>query len=60
VIACQHGAVPVDQVCGPQARALVSSLNIEGQHRGAVAAARAEAQAQQPAKKPKVRWVVKL
>ncbi|PSC76572.1 cobalamin biosynthesis isoform A [Micractinium conductrix] len=40
VVACTHGEVPVQQLFGSGAQALVSKLNIEGQHRGAVAAAK--------------------
>ena len=35
-----QGAIPIDKVFGKEAQALISKLNIEGQHRGAVAAAR--------------------
>lgn len=54
VIACRDGAVSTDQVFGCKARALVANLNIEAQHRGAVAAALADASDDaQPTKKPK-------
>ena len=33
VVACTHGEVPVQQLFGSGAQALVSKLNIEGQHR---------------------------
>lgn len=55
VIACREGAVSTDQVFGRKARALVASLNIEAQHRCAVAAALADGSDEaQPTKKPKV------
>ena len=40
VVRCEHGMVPVVDILGPEATALVAKLNVEGQHRGAVAAAR--------------------
>lgn len=40
VVTCQHGAVPCEKLFGSEAQALVALLNTEGQHRGAVAAAR--------------------
>eukprot|EP00887_Chlorella_sp_A99_P005800 scaffold1.g5800.t1 len=40
VVPCQFGEVPIDKVFGKGAQRVVASLNIEGQHRGAVAAAR--------------------
>lgn len=46
VKACQHGRVPLEEVFGSQVRSLVASLNNEGHHRGAVAAATAGATAQ--------------
>lgn len=39
VMCCKYGEIPIDQVFGREARALMSMLNVEGQHRGAVAAA---------------------
>lgn len=39
VIQCQHGKIPIQQVFGGDVHSVVSKLNIEGQHRGAVAAA---------------------
>ncbi|KAK9846333.1 hypothetical protein WJX81_001781 [Elliptochloris bilobata] len=47
VIPCEQARVDIPAVFGPQARGLVAHLNIEGQHRGAVAAARATAAAQE-------------
>eukprot|EP00798_Chlamydomonas_sp_ICE-L_P011382 gene11382-12082_t len=41
VIPCQQGQVPIDKVFGKTTTAVISKLNVEGQHRGAVAAARA-------------------
>ncbi|KAL4855709.1 COBW domain-containing protein [Chlorella vulgaris] len=50
VVQCSQGEVPIHQLFGKQAQALVSKLNIEGQHRGAVAAAKTlEAEEQQEA-----------
>ncbi len=42
VVPCQQGVVPLEEVFGKGARSLVANLNIEGQHRGVVAAARAQ------------------
>ena len=42
VVPCQHGIVPIDDIFGKGAHSLVAGLNVEGQHRGAVAAARAQ------------------
>jgi hypothetical protein len=42
VVPCQHGIVPIEDVFGKGAHSLVAGLNVEGQHRGAVAAARAQ------------------
>lgn len=39
VIACEQGRIPIDQVFGKEAQSLVAHLNVEGHHRGAVAAA---------------------
>jgi hypothetical protein len=33
VVQCSQGEVPIHQLFGKQAQALVSKLNIEGQHR---------------------------
>ena len=41
---CEHGRVAVKKVFGPEAKGLVAHMNTEGQHRGAVAAAKAAAQ----------------
>lgn len=41
VIPCQQGKIPLEKVFGEGSNAVVSKLNVEGQHRGAVAAARA-------------------
>ena len=40
IIRCEHGAIPTDKVFGAGAQGLVARLNTEGQHRGAVAAAK--------------------
>ena len=40
VVRCQEGVVPVVELLGPETTGLVAKLNVEGQHRGAVAAAR--------------------
>ena len=45
VSGCEHGKVDVQKVFGPEAKGLVAHMNTEGQHRGAVAAARAAAAA---------------
>ena len=39
--ACEHGRVDIDNIFGAKARGVYSTLNIEGQHRSAVAAAKA-------------------
>jgi G3E family GTPase len=41
VLQCAHGIVPVSELLGPASTGLVARLNVEGHHRGAVAAARA-------------------
>ena len=41
VFSCEHGRLDLEQIFGREAQALVAHLNIEGQHRGAVAAATA-------------------
>lgn len=41
VIACEQAKVPLERVFGSSVHKVVAHLNIEGQHRGAVAAARA-------------------
>lgn len=41
VVACEQAKVPLDQVFGSNVHKVVAHLNIEGQHRGAVAAAKA-------------------
>ncbi|KAL4424848.1 hypothetical protein ABPG77_011098 [Micractinium sp. CCAP 211/92] len=46
VVSCAHGQVPVQKLFGSEAQGLVSKLNIEGQHRGAVAAAKSLEQAE--------------
>lgn len=43
VIACEHGKVPLERVFGGNVHKVVAHLNTEGQHRGAVAAARQQA-----------------
>ena len=43
VVACERGRVDIQQVFGAASRKVVAALNTEGQHRGAVAAARAQA-----------------
>ena len=48
VIPCEQGRVDLARVFGRDARALVAHLNVEGQHRGAVAAARAVQEMQTP------------
>lgn len=40
VVKCQWGEVPVGQVLGPEVKGLVAQLNVEGQHRAAMAAAK--------------------
>lgn len=40
VIECEHGRVPVGDMLGKDATAVVARLNMEGHHRGAVAAAK--------------------
>lgn len=42
MVPCQHGVVPIEDVFGKGAHSLVAGLNVEGQHRGVVAAARAQ------------------
>ncbi|KAF8057105.1 yciC [Scenedesmus sp. PABB004] len=44
VIACEQAKVPLERVFGSSVSRVVAHLNIEGQHRGAVAAARAAAE----------------
>ena len=41
VVSCELGKVPIDLVFGNMARGVMAKLNVEGQHRGAVAAAKA-------------------
>ncbi|KAL3158075.1 hypothetical protein ABBQ32_011681 [Trebouxia sp. C0010 RCD-2024] len=41
VFTCEHARLDLEQIFGREAQALVAHLNIEGQHRGAVAAATA-------------------
>lgn len=41
VVPCEHGKVPVDIVFGSSTQGVMAKLNVEGQHRGAVAAAKA-------------------
>ena len=55
VIACRDGAVTAQQVFDRPAKALAAKLNVEAQHRAAVAVALADGA--QPAKKPKVLWL---
>lgn len=57
VISCVQGRVPLEEVFGSKAHAMVSGLNIEGHHRGAVAAARSQAQG---APQPQVRMTPHL
>uniref|UniRef100_A0A7S3R780 CobW C-terminal domain-containing protein n=1 Tax=Dunaliella tertiolecta TaxID=3047 RepID=A0A7S3R780_DUNTE len=46
VVPCANGQVPLEQVFGPGSHgSVVARLNVEGQHRGAVAAARAQQEA---------------
>ena len=45
VSGCEHGKVDVQKIFGPEAKGLVAHMNTEGQHRGAVAAAKAAAAA---------------
>jgi G3E family GTPase len=40
IVRAAHGEVPVADLLGPESTGLVAKLNVEGQHRGAVAAAR--------------------
>ncbi|GLI70159.1 hypothetical protein VaNZ11_014971 [Volvox africanus] len=40
IIPCVHGKVPIERVFGRTMHSVVAKLNIEGQHRGAVAAAK--------------------
>lgn len=43
VMRCSHGSVPVSELLGSSApRGIVAHLSVEGQHRGAVAAAKAQ------------------
>ena len=42
VLHCEHGQVDLKKVFGKDSRAIVAHLNVEGQHRGAVAAVRAQ------------------
>ncbi|KAF5828317.1 CobW/HypB/UreG, nucleotide-binding domain-containing protein [Dunaliella salina] len=50
VVPCANGQVPLEQVFGPGSHgSVIARLNVEGQHRGAVAAARAQ---QEAAKQP--------
>ena len=42
VFTCEHGKVAVDELLGPDVHGLVSNLNTEAHHKGAVVAARAE------------------
>jgi G3E family GTPase len=44
-VACEQGRVPLDRLFGKETRGLVSRLNVEGHHRGFVAAAKAEERA---------------
>eukprot|EP00878_Enallax_costatus_P003472 GHUV01003685.1.p1 GENE.GHUV01003685.1~~GHUV01003685.1.p1 ORF type:complete len:386 (+),score=120.96 GHUV01003685.1:639-1796(+) len=44
VIACEQAKVPLEHVFGSSVHKVVANLNIEGQHRGAVAAAKAAAE----------------
>jgi G3E family GTPase len=45
VVDCQQGKVPIDVVFGSLTHGVMARLNMEGQHRGAVAAAKASAKA---------------
>jgi len=40
VFACEHGRVDIEELLGPDVHGLVSNLNTESHHKGAVAAAR--------------------
>ena len=40
VFRCEHGQVPIEDILSPEVTGLVSHLNTEGHHRGAVAAAK--------------------
>jgi len=46
VVPSQQGQVPIERVFGSNANAVVAKLNIEGQHRGAVAAVRSMEEAE--------------
>mmetsp|Transcript_2194 Transcript_2194/g.3610 ORF Transcript_2194/g.3610 Transcript_2194/m.3610 type:complete len:598 (+) Transcript_2194:105-1898(+) len=51
VVPCTEGKVPLESVFGSSSQAVVAKLNVEGQHRGAVAAARnQQAEAEKQAK----------
>jgi len=52
IVRAAHGDVPVTDLLGPEATGLVAKLNVEGQHRGAVAAARSLEQEEQKEKEP--------
>ena len=43
VASCEHGKVEVKKFFGPEARGQIAHMNTEGQHRGAVNAAKAAA-----------------
>eukprot|EP00879_Flechtneria_rotunda_P014044 GHRR01014672.1.p1 GENE.GHRR01014672.1~~GHRR01014672.1.p1 ORF type:complete len:355 (+),score=130.74 GHRR01014672.1:1365-2429(+) len=47
VIACEQAKVPLERVFGSNVQKAVAHLNIEGQHRGAVAAAKAAQESEQ-------------
>jgi G3E family GTPase len=53
IVKAAHGEVPVADLLGPEATGLVAKLNVEGQHRGAVAAARSLEQEVQEEKEEK-------
>lgn len=53
IVRAAHGEVPVAHLLGPEATGLVAKLNVEGQHRGAVAAARSVEQEEQQEKEEK-------
>ncbi|KAG2437513.1 hypothetical protein HXX76_006161 [Chlamydomonas incerta] len=51
VIPCTQGQIPIERVFGSTVHSVVAKLNIEGQHRGAVAAAKSRLAAEEAEKK---------
>ncbi|KAG2438247.1 hypothetical protein HYH02_010946 [Chlamydomonas schloesseri] len=51
VIPCTQGQIPIERVFGSAVHSVVAKLNIEGQHRGAVAAAKSRLAAEEAEKK---------